>query len=138
MAKEVQFRVIGKVESPVKEPVGLETFSGVTAVITIFPEFGEGLSHIEENEYLEILFYFHRAVGYDLLTEVYSGEKKGVFASRSPYRPSGIGVTTVRLEKRIGNRLMVKGLDAIDGTPVLDIKPAVNYFSEEEREVIGG
>jgi len=137
MAEEIKVRIIGRVENPVKEPAGTEVFSGITSVITVFPEFVEGLYRIEEQEFMEILFYFHQSEGYDLRTKVYSGETKGVFASRSPHRPSGIGVTTVRLEKRIGNKLMVKGLDAIDGTPVLDIKPA-HYFSAEEKEIIRG
>ena len=138
MAEEISVRVIGRVENRVKEPEGPEVFSGIISVITVFPEYVEGLYRIEEEEFLDILFYFHRAEGYELRTQVYSGETKGVFASRSPHRPSAIGVATVRLEKRMGNRLLVRGLDAIDGTPVLDIKPSVNYFTEEEREVIEG
>ncbi len=138
MSEEMKVQIIGRVENRVKEPEGPEAFSGITSVIRVLPEYAEGLYRIEENEYLDILFYFHRSQGYQLRTKVYSGETKGVFASRSPHRPTGIGVTTVKLEKRDGNSLLVKGLDAIDGTPVLDIKPAVNYFSAEEKEIIRG
>ncbi len=134
--EQVTFPVIGRVENGIREPGPLEEFSGVTSVIEVFAEYAEGLYRIEEHEYVDILFHFHSARGYDLVTKTYNGEIKGVFASRSPRRPAGIGVTTVRLEKREGNRLWVKGLDAIDGTPVLDIKPAVNYFTEEEKRII--
>jgi tRNA-Thr(GGU) m(6)t(6)A37 methyltransferase TsaA len=58
----------------------------------------------------------------------------GVFASRSPYRPNGIGLTLVELLKVEGNVLYVKGLDAINGTPVLDIKPYMKDLEEKEKE----
>ena len=132
----ITFPVIGRVENGIKEPGPLEEFSGIPSVIVVIPEYAEGLYRIEEHVYVDILFHFHRAREYDLVTKTYNGEIKGVFASRSPRRPAGIGVTTVRLEKRDGNRLWVRGLDAIDGTPVLDIKPAVNYFTEEEKRII--
>ncbi len=138
MPEEIAVRVIGKVENRVKEPLGQEAFSGEISVITVYPEYAAGLYRIEENEYLDILFHFHLAGGFSLHTKVFSGEEKGVFASRSPHRPSGIGLTTVRLEKRVGNRLLVRGLDAVDGTPVLDIKPSVSHFTDEEKAIISG
>ncbi len=134
----IRIRVIGVVENRVKKPLGQEAFSGEVSVITVFPEFSEGLYRIEEHRYLDILFHFHLEKGYSLRDHHFSGEEVGVFASRSPRRPTGIGVTTVRLEKRMGNRLLVRGLDAVDGTPVLDIKPSVNIFNEEEKRIIKG
>ena len=128
--------IIGIVESPVKEPLGPDAFDGVQSVIRIYPEYEEGLYRIEEQNYIEVLFYFHQSKGYKLVTKTWSGEVRGVFASRSPHRPTMIGATMVYLEKREGNRLFVRGLDAIDGTPVLDIKPADRYFSDEERKII--
>ncbi|NOY37881.1 MAG: SAM-dependent methyltransferase [Chlorobi bacterium] len=128
--------VIGEVESPVKEPLGPEAFDGVRSVIRIFPEFEEGLFRIEEKKYIEVIFFFHKSKGYRLRLTTYSGELKGVFASRSPHRPTMIGATMVYLEKRDGCLLYVKGLDAIDGTPVLDIKPSDRCFSSTEKDII--
>jgi tRNA-Thr(GGU) m(6)t(6)A37 methyltransferase TsaA len=74
-----------------------------------------------------VVFYFHRSQGYDL-TQHPRGDprrpKRGVFTLRSPRRPNPIGVTVVDLVAIEGNVLRVRGLDAINGTPVLDIKPA--------------
>jgi len=138
--KEIQdlsaMHIIGIVESPVKEPLGPDAFDGVRSVIRIYPEYEEGLYRIEEQKYIEVLFYFHHSKGYKLVTKTWSGEIRGVFASRSPHRPTMIGATMVYLEKREGNRLFVRGLDAIDGTPVLDIKPADRYFSDEGKKII--
>jgi tRNA (Thr-GGU) A37 N-methylase len=64
-----------------------------------------------------------------------NGEFTGVFASCSPRRPGAIGVTTVRLLRRDGNELRVRGLDALDGTPVLDLKPYAPVFDERETKI---
>lgn len=129
-------RIIGVVECPVKEPLGPEAFDGIQSVIRVFPEFEEGLYRIEAQKYIEVLFYFHKSEGYKLITKTWSGEVRGVFASRSPHRPTMIGATMAYLDKREGNRLFVHGLDAIDGTPVLDIKPADRYFTKDEKKII--
>ena len=96
----------------------------------------EGLYRIEENEYITVVFHFHQADGYRLKGPRYDGEVTGVFASRSPFRPGAVGVTTVQLLERKGNELRVKGLDAIHGTPVLDIKPYTPSLDETEREKV--
>ncbi|UCG27727.1 MAG: SAM-dependent methyltransferase, partial [Bacteroidales bacterium] len=67
---------------------------------------------------------------------VLNGEIKGIFASRNPNRPSGIGITTVRLIEIMGNKIHVKGLDALNGSPVLDIKPYNAFFTADELDVI--
>jgi formylmethanofuran dehydrogenase subunit E len=93
------------------------------STIEIHDAYAEGLYDIESNEYLQILFHFHQSSEYRLQGRWYFGDTKGVFSSRSPKRPGAIGLTTVKLLKREGNLLTVSGLDALDGTPVLDIKP---------------
>lgn len=90
--------------------------------IKILPEYAEGLQDIEQAEYLDLLFSFHHEKRTELITKVRTGEMKGVFASRSPRRPNHLGVTTVKLQKREGNTLYVEGADALDGSPVVDIK----------------
>ena len=97
-------------------------------VIEVKPEFAEALHRIEECEHLWVLYWMHQ------LGEVHrrtfkvhprgdaSRGLRGVFAVHSPMRPNPIGMTRVRLVRREGNRLIVEGLDALDGSPVIDIK----------------
>jgi tRNA-Thr(GGU) m(6)t(6)A37 methyltransferase TsaA len=107
-----------KTKSFVKQPEKL------VSQIVIHDTFVEGLYKIEAQKYIDIVFWFHESAGYELVTKIFTGETRGVFASRSPNRPNGLGVTTVKLIRREGNTLFVSGLDAIDGTPVVDIKPS--------------
>lgn len=90
--------------------------------IEILPAYAEGLSGIEQSEFLDLIFSFHQEKRTELLTRIRSGETKGIFASRSPKRPNHLGVTTVKLIKRENNKLYVKGADALNSSPVLDIK----------------
>ena len=124
---------IGLVRSEFKEPADPHEMREHESVIHIDEEYEDGLYKIEENEYLQVLFHFHLSEGYSLQCTTYSGKFKGVFASRSPRRPSAIGVTTVKLLERDGRTLRVKGLDAVDGTPVLDIKPYTPSLDEKDR-----
>ena len=101
--------------------------------IEILPEYAEGLQDIERNEYIDIVFAFHREKRTELVTRIRSGEKTGVFASRSPRRPNHLGVTTVKLAGREGNVLRVEGADALDGSPVVDIKYCDSSLFEQSR-----
>ena len=98
--------------------------SPTTSEIEIFPEFAEGLKDVAERPHLIILYWFDRA-DRGTLTAIppHSKEEHGVFATRSPDRPNPIGLAVVDLLGIDGNRITVRGLDAFDGTPVLDIKP---------------
>lgn len=127
---------IGLVKSAITAPADPFYMREQESLIIVNEPFAEGLYRIEENEYLTVVFHFHQADGYRLKGPRYDGEVTGVFASRSPYRPGAVGVTTVRLLERKGNELRVKGLDAIDGTPVLDIKPYTPSLDETEREKV--
>lgn len=119
----MDFSVIGRVKNKFVEPAPLDEIREEKSTITIKSDYEEGLYKIEKYDYLQIIFYFDRSNSYKLKAPRHSGEVRGVFASRSPNRPSGIGVTTVQLIERKGNRLIIRGIDALDGTPVLDIKP---------------
>jgi len=91
--------------------------------VIVFDEFAEGLFKTELSEYIVIFFHFNLADGYHLKTYTRSGNFKGIFATRSPYRPSKIGSTIVKLVERKDNVLKVLGLDAINESPLIDIKP---------------
>jgi len=116
---------IGKVHSPLKST---GTRERVKARIEIFPEYADGLKGIEAYEELLVLYWMDRLEekGRDVLIVYPKGDKtrprRGVFSTRSPHRPNPLGITRVRLVKREGNILTVEGLDAVDGTPVIDIK----------------
>lgn len=129
--EKIEFTPIGYVENDYLEPEYKEEVYQKVSKIVLREDLVDGLYRIEELEKLYILFYFSKSEGYKLIhRRRYDGEMSGVFASRSPFRPNGIGLTIVELLKVEGNVLHVKGLDAINGTPVLDIKPYIKELEE--------
>lgn len=132
--EKIEFTPIGYVENDYFEPVYNEEIYQKVSKIILNKEFTDGLYKICKLEKLYILFYFSRSEGYKLIhRRRYDGEIAGVFASRSPFRPNGIGLTLVELLKVEGNILHVKGLDAINGTPVLDIKPCMKEIEDKDK-----
>jgi formylmethanofuran dehydrogenase subunit E len=129
-----EFIKIGVVKSSFTVPTDPGMMREKESLIIIDDEFNDGLYRVEENDYLIVVFHLHQSGDYRMQCTRYDGEVTGVFASRSPRRPTAIGVTTVRLLERNGSKLLVKGLDAIDGTPVLDIKPYNPALDEAEQE----
>ncbi|MCK4997324.1 SAM-dependent methyltransferase [Candidatus Pacearchaeota archaeon] len=130
------FERIGFVKNDMNERMDhLEMMKNKSEII-IDEKYIEGLYRIEENDYLNILFLFDRIDRYELKSQNYDGEVRGVFSSRSPFRPSRIGTTTVKLLSRDKNKLIVEGLDALNDTPVLDIKPFVPVFDDSKLQEI--
>ena len=127
---------IGIIKNKFSEPANPAEIKKHESIIKIRKEFQEGLFKIEDSEYIDVIFHFHLSNGYKLKGPIFTGEVKGIFASRSPNRPTPIGVTTAKLIERTGRKLRVTGLDAIDGTPVLDIKPHMSYFTQPENQKI--
>lgn len=120
-----EIKEIGIVHSKFSEPADPFVMQEEESRIEVFDEFSDGLLGIEENTHLQIIFHLHRSRKYRLRSEWYYGGERGVFACRSPHRPGAVGVTEVKLIKREGSTLIISGFDALDGTPVLDIKPMV-------------
>lgn len=128
---------IGFVRSPYKEagavPKGLGAKHEAEGVLEILPEFEPGLTDIDGISHLFVLWEFDRAQGFELLGTPPSDDRPhGVFATRSPYRPNPIGLTVVELLRREGARLHVRGVDMLDGTPILDVKPYLSSIPEEK------
>lgn len=123
----MQIDIIGYVRNKWDEagPGHADLIKEDVSLIEILDKYSDGLFRIEKFSEVNILFYFHKSKGYELQTHTRSGEFRGVFASCSPFRPSLIGLTSVKLLERNGNVLKVTGLDAINDTPVLDIKPVI-------------
>ena len=113
---------IGYVRNACQESQAPEAIKKEISEIEILPGYAEGLRGIEQCEFLDMVFAFHQEKRTELQTRLRTGETTGVFASRSPRRPNHLGVTTVKLLGREGNILRVGGADALDGSPVVDIK----------------
>jgi tRNA-Thr(GGU) m(6)t(6)A37 methyltransferase TsaA len=126
--QELQITVIGHVRNEWKKakPFEADAVKNSISTIVVKKEYADGLYKIENFRELNVLFYFDRSLGYELRTTTRSGDYRGVFACCSPRRPSLIGLTTVELLKVEENILTVTGLDAINNTPVLDIKPVIH------------
>jgi tRNA-Thr(GGU) m(6)t(6)A37 methyltransferase TsaA len=130
-------RPIGFVKSPYKNagqvPKGLGAKHEADGVLAILPEFEAGLTDVEGFSHLIVLWEFDRSNGFELLgTPPSDNRAHGVFATRSPRRPNPIGLTIVELLRREKRELHVRGVDMLDGTPILDIKPLLSGFAEEK------
>lgn len=100
--------------------------------VEVFEEYAEGLEDVEGFSHIILIYRFHLSSGFKLKVKPFLDEQlRGIFATRAPWRPNPIGMTIVRLERREGNILHVKGVDMVDGTPLIDIKPHVPGFDPE-------
>ncbi len=101
--------------------------------LEILPEMVAGLQDIEGFSHLYVLWVFDRVDGYELIGRPPTDDRpRGVFATRSPRRPNRLGLTVVRLMSRRGRQLLVRGVDMLDGTPILDIKPYLSSVPPAE------
>ena len=113
--------------------MGLGAKHEADGVLKMLPEFALGLTDIEGFSHLFVLWEFDRSQGFELLgTPPSDNRQHGVFATRSPYRPNPIALTVVELLRREGTDLHVRGVDMLDGTPILDIKPYLSNVPSEK------
>ena len=129
-------QAIGYVRSPYTDskqiPKGLGVKHDAEGVLEVLTEFEAGLTDIEGFSHLFVIWAFDRSEGFDLVVTPPSDNKPhGVFATRSPRRPNPIALTVVELISRDRGRLRVRGVDMLDGTPVLDIKPYLSSVPPE-------
>ena len=95
----------------------------------VFPEFAAGLKDIGLFSHIILIYHFDRAGDVELIRKPFlDDDSHGIFATRHPCRPNGIGISVVSLLSREGNLLKVGGIDVLDGTPLIDIKPYVPRF----------
>lgn len=126
--KEIRLVPVGRVRNGITSPMSFEDWQQIDSEIIIEPKFGEALDGVEEYSHLVVIYYFHRRG--EETPEGWKVHPKGrvdlplvgIFATRSQFRPNPLGLSTPRLLARVGNTLRVRGLDALDGTPVIDIK----------------
>ena len=129
-------RPIGFISTPYKNtseiPKGLGVKHDADGVLKILPEFAPGLTDIEGFSHLIVIWEFDRSQGFELIGQPpFDTQPHGVFATRSPRRPNPIGLTIVELIRREGAKLHVRGVDMLDGTPILDIKPYMSSIPAE-------
>ena len=114
-------------------PKGLGAKHDAMGTLEILPEFETGLTDIEGFSHLFVLWVFDRSEGFELFGTVpIDGQPHGVFATRSPRRPNPIGLTVVELLRREGRMLHVRGVDMLDATPILDLKPYLSSIPAEK------
>ena len=134
---DLNMQPIGTIHSPYTEttqvPKGCGASHDAKGTLEILPRFEEGLTDIEGFSHLYVIWMFHKSEGFQLMgTPPSDNTPHGVFATRSPRRPNPIGLTVVRLLRREGRMLQVSGVDMLDGTPILDIKPYLSSVPTEE------
>lgn len=134
---EFKLRPIGFVRSPYSDtsqiPKGCGAQHEAEGTLEILPQFEAGLTDIEGFSHLFVVWVFDRAEGFELVGKPPTDDRThGVFATRSPRRPNPIGLTVVKLLKRQGPSLQVRGIDMLDGTPILDIKPYLSSVAPED------
>jgi len=139
---KVVYRPIGTVRSPFSEAAGMpiqpSRGRGIRGTVELEAEFAEGLQDLDGFSHAVLLCHLHRSRGFALKVVPFLDDTpRGVFATRAPRRPNPIGLSVVRILAVEGNRITFEGVDVIDGTPVLDIKPYVPEFDEREDVRLG-
>ncbi len=144
MAKNnaIAYRPIGTIRSPWATPTGAPiqpaAAAGVLGVLEIDPRFAEGLRDLDGFSHVIVLWHMHLALGSELtVTPFLDTVRHGIFATRSPRRPNPIGMSVYRLLGIETTHVAVSGVDAVDGTPILDVKPFVPAFDAPHAERIG-
>lgn len=136
-----ELRQIGVVHSPYKqnkEAPHQGRREKETSLLEVFPEFQEALKDLERCTHLFVLYWQHRADRSVLRTRTPWGpEIRGVFATRSPNRPNPIGLCVVDLVEVKGRFVKVVGMDAVDGSPLIDLKPYSSSLDSLEGAAIG-
>jgi tRNA (adenine37-N6)-methyltransferase len=135
-------RQIGIIHTPHREAAGSPVQSalagGVTGTVEVFSEFVAGLQDLHGFERVWLLYWFDRAKSVELIVKPYlDTQERGLFATRAPARPNPLGMSSVRLVRIEGSVLHVEGVDMLDGTPLLDIKPYVPRFDVFEAKRVG-
>lgn len=134
-------RPIGIIQSPFtqKEQTPIQpTRSQAIGLVEVYPEFAPGLQDLDSFSHIILLYAFHQSNGYSLRVKPFlDQQERGLFATRYPYRPNPIGLSIVRLMSIQDNYLTVEGIDVLDQTPLLDIKPYVPDFDVREHTRTG-
>jgi tRNA-Thr(GGU) m(6)t(6)A37 methyltransferase TsaA len=138
----IEYQPIGFVHSPFSSTNGMPNqpsqSGGTTGTVEVLEEFTEGLSDLDGYSHIILLCHFHQSRPHKLKVVPSDHDQLcGLFATRSPNRPNPIGLSVVRLDQVVENRLFITDVDILDGTPVLDIKPYVGEFARLKNARFG-
>lgn len=138
--EDIIYRPIGSIHSPYTDMAPFQANEDDTKgsfVLELLPEYETALQDLECFRYIIVLFHIDRARGYNGTNIAHPPSKKGgttgLFASRSPNRPNPIGLDVARIIRIEGNRIFTSGLSALDGTPLIDIKPYISNDSKPDK-----
>ena len=142
MKQSITFRPIGTIHTPFHDPAGMPVQpSGardVRGTIELNPELAAGLQDLDGFSHIILLYHFDRTGDPILKARPFLDDQEhGIFAIRAPRRPNPIGLSVVRLVSISGNTLTIQGIDVLDGTPLLDIKPFVPFIDAPPAERLG-
>lgn len=136
------FKPIGIIHTPYSEPKGTpiqpSRSSHAKGSIELFPEFIPGLTDLDGFSHIILIYHFHLNKSYDLIVKPFlDTQQHGLFSTRAPKRPNGIGLSVVRLNSVEGGTLHIEEVDMVDGTPLLDIKPFIPELEDVKNCRIG-
>ena len=139
---EIMFRQIGVVRTPYTTlenmPIQPKGAKEVCGTVEVHPDFTEGLADLGGFSHAYLIYHFHEAKKTALKVVPFMDTvERGVFSTRSPARPNHIGISIVEIEKVEGNIVHLRGVDILDGTPLLDIKPFIDAFDYVEESSSG-
>lgn len=133
MHERIELTAIGIIHSIFKNTVGIpiqpSLSQGESGTVEVFPQYKDGLRSLNGFSHIYLIYFFHLSHGYSLTVKPFLDDSShGIFSTRAPKRPNGIGISVVELTKIKNNILYVKNIDIVDGTPLIDIKPYVSKF----------
>ena len=139
---KIIYQPIGIIHSPYNSIKGMPIQStgaqGVRGRVEVNPEYARGLTDLEGFSHIILLYHFHKATEYKLMTTPFMDtQPHGLFATRAPKRPNAIGISVVRLLSRDKNILHIENIDILNDTPLLDIKPYTPEFDHHPADRIG-
>ena len=137
----IEFKPIGVIHTPFTKdseiPRQAVSVPDTIGTVDINEEFIDGISDLDGFSHIVIIFHLH-LVAFSELTSYPPWDKKhGIFSTCSPYRPNPIGISVVKLDRVEGCKLHISGIDMVDGTPVLDIKPYIPDLYPQENIIVG-
>lgn len=139
---KIEYTPIGLIRTPFKDvksmPIQPPAAKNVKGWVEVWPEYSAGLKDLEGFSHIILLYHFHLSKGFSLQVKPFLDDcLRGVFATRAPKRPNPIGLSVVRLLHITGNIIWIEGVDIVDQTPLLDIKPFIPEFDAPRAGRIG-
>ncbi len=137
---KIKYKVIGYIRTPFTEKKGTPiqpSYSSADGIIELFPQYGEGLDDLDGFSHIILLYHFNHVKEFQLkVIPFLDNKKRGIFSTRAPLRPNPIGLSIVELISidLESNVLKIRGVDILDSTPLIDIKPYIPLFDKREAK----